>query len=167
MFYVNPIGQEVLHGEELKSFCAENDIRCYPEKEHLLIFTSESEWIVNVGRGQSLELLHRNTVGDRNGYHKQALKTNDLMTVLRYIANHDQYRALNPLPGTDKYRRYHALSHKRDMLTAAYDCWDVQLCDDEAGFRKMEKCRRKKHMTKKQKSEVGAVLALIDAVAAS
>ena len=166
MYYVNPIGPEVLHGKELKSFCTENDIRCYPEKGHLLIFTPESEWKVCVGIGQALKLFHKNTVGDRNGYHEQALKTNDLMTVIRYIADHDQYRASNPLPGTDRYKRYHAHSHKRDRLTTAYDCWDVQLCEDEAGFREMEKCRKKNRMTKKQRREVNAVLALIDAVSA-
>ena len=86
----NPIGSVALRSKELKTFCAEKDIRCYPEKGQLLIMTQLSEWKINVGTGRALQLFHKNSIGDRNGYHKQALHTNDLSISLQIVLKDDR-----------------------------------------------------------------------------
>lgn len=47
----SPIGPVKVRSKELKSFCEEENIRCYPQRGELLIMTQASEWKVTVGSG--------------------------------------------------------------------------------------------------------------------
>ena len=54
--------------------------------------------MITAGENGEYTLYHKNTHGNTNWYHFQTKRYTDVMDVLDYIVQHDNYRLDNPLP---------------------------------------------------------------------
>ena len=100
---------------EMQNYCRKRAISYELDNGELLITTPFSQWKAYPGNNNRYILYHRNSRGNTSGYHLQTDKFKDVMAMLKYIENHDQFRLNNPLPepkkkkappkkGTKRYR---------------------------------------------------------------
>ena len=96
---------------ELEKYCKAKGIYFYFGRKDgsLDIISKSGKWkiIVN-GRKNLIWLYHKNSHGfDKNdsfikGYHSQKVRSSTLMGYMKYIVEHDEYRAANPLYSSQK-----------------------------------------------------------------
>lgn len=82
----------------ITTFCKENGIELDLIGNKLYIRSALDKWVLHVNTEGKMELLHKNTWGNKKDYHVQDYKVSNLMNVLKYIKHHDNYRKHNPVP---------------------------------------------------------------------
>ncbi len=93
-----------LQEKEIRSFCEFNGMTAELEVDYISVKSLNSQWKIIPHSGAFLQLYHKNTYirkGDSKsliqGYHAQNIFRNDICDILAYIADHDTFRAKNPL----------------------------------------------------------------------
>lgn len=89
---------------ELKSFCEEKNYSIFLENDILNVVTPFSKWKMHtIKHSKKIKLYHNNsiyTLYDKSefipGYHIQGVFKADLIWILNYIYEHNQYRFENP-----------------------------------------------------------------------
>ena len=99
---INPVRRM---DKKAKKFCLEKSIKYEKVKDELLITTPYSEWIVHVDSDRQYNLFHRNTLGNTKKYHLHDKQYSNVISVFRYVYEHDKYRQANPLPKPKKKKK--------------------------------------------------------------